>query len=138
MKERRGTLSYLITGKAYDVYNELDYGLLESAYEAALEWELEQAGMKVEHEVMLPIYYKGHRLDKTYRIDLMVNRKVILELKTVDILGPEHRLQLFNYMRLTHTSYGMLINFGPDGVRSEKYLYDENVNTCELIDVIEI
>mgnify|MGYP002624315745 CR=1 FL=1 len=124
----------MITGKAYDVYNELDYGLLESAYEAALEWELQQVGMTVEHEVMLPIYYKGHRLDKTYRIDLMVNRKVIIELKTVDILGYEH----LNYMRLTHTSYGMLINFGPDGVRSEKYLYDGNANTCELIDVIEI
>ena len=136
--ERKGTLSYLITGKAFEVYNELDYGLLESAYEAALEWELQRAGLIVEHEVMLPMYYKGVRLPRDYRIDLMVNKKVILELKTVEQMASEHRLQLFNYMRLTHTLYGMLINFGPDGVRSEKYLYDQATNTCELIDVIEL
>lgn len=135
--EREGSLSYIITGKAYDVYNELDYGLLESAYEAALEWELEQAGLTVEHEVPLPMYYKGHRLSTCYRIDIMVNRKVILELKTVEHLGSEHRLQLFNYMRLTHNRYGMLINFGPHAVRTEKYMYDEESNSCELIDIIE-
>ena len=135
--EREWTLSYIITGKSYDVYNELDYGLLESAYEAALEWELQQEGLTVEHEVPLPMYYKGHRLSNCYRIDMMINRKVILELKTVEHIGSEHRLQLFNYMRLTHTKYGMLINFGPLAVRTEKYIFDESTNTCELINVIE-
>lgn len=110
-----------ITGVAMKVHAKYHGGLLESAYEAALKYLLEQQGYKVERQVELPIYWDDVKLDQKYRMDLVVNDDIILELKAVNFVDKEHRKQLFNYMNLTHVPYGMLINFGPDGLYSEWY-----------------
>ena len=110
-----------ITGVAMTVHTKYHSGLLESAYEAALRYLLEQQGFKVERQVELPIYWDDVKLDQKYRMDLVVNDNIILELKAVKFVDKEHRKQLFNYMNLTHMPYGMLINFGPKGLFSEWY-----------------
>ena len=110
-----------ITGEAMRVHRKYHSGLLESAYEAALKYLLEQKGYKVERQVNLPIYWDDVQLDQTYRMDLVVNDEIILELKAVKFVDKEHRRQLFNYMHLTHTRYGMLINFGGESLFSEWY-----------------
>ena len=131
--EQQKSISFIVTGCAYAVYNEMHYGLMESAYEAALTWELEQKGFHVERQVLLPLYYKGVKLEQTYRIDLLLERRIVIELKTTSQVLPEHRMQLMNYLRLTHLEYGMLINFGPEGVRVERYVFDETHNRVELL-----
>ena len=110
-----------ITGIAMKVHSKYHGGLLESAYEAALKYLLEQQGYKIERQVFLPIFWEDIQLDQTYRMDLVVNDEIIIELKAVNFVDKEHRKQLFNYMNLTHKPYGMLINFGPDGLYSEWY-----------------
>ena len=125
-----------ITGLAMKVYNKYHAGLIESAYEAALKYLLELQGYQVERQVYLPIFWDDVQLDQTYRMDLVVNNKIILELKAVNFADKEHRKQLFNYMNLTHTPFGMLINFGPSGLFSEWYERDENsgkINKVKLI-----
>ena len=110
-----------ITGVAMKVHSKYHSGLLESAYEAALKYLLELQGYKVERQVELPIYWEDVKLDQKYRMDLVVNDNIILELKAVNFVDKEHRKQLFNYMNLMHVPYGMLINFGPKGLFSEWY-----------------
>lgn len=115
-----------ITGEAMRVHRKFRPGLVESAYEAALKYLLEQRGMKVERQVSLPIYWDDVLLDQTYRLDLVVNDNIICELKAVERIGLPHRKQLWNYMNLTHTKYGMLINFGGERLYSEWYQRDEH------------
>ena len=103
-----------ITGIAMKVYNKYRPGLLESAYEAALKYLLEQNGYTVERQKNLPIYWEEVQLDQTYRMDLVINGNIIIELKAVNFVDKNHRRQLWNYMHLTHVQYGMLINYGPD------------------------
>ena len=100
-----------ITGEAMRVHRKYHPGLLESAYEAALKYLLEQKGYTVERQKFLPIFWEDVQLDQDYRMDLVVNGNIILELKAVKHVDTPHRLQLWNYMRLTHQPYGMLINF---------------------------
>lgn len=119
-----------ITGEAMRVHRKYHSGLLESAYEAALKYLLEQKGFKVERQVNLPMYWDDVQLYQTYRMDLVVNDEIILELKAVRFVDKEHRRQLFNYMHLTHTRYGMLINFGGDSLFSE--WYERNPDSCEI------
>ena len=113
-----------ITGEAMRVHRKYHSGLLESAYEAALKYLLELKGYKVERQVYLPMFWDEVCLDQTYRMDLVINGNIILELKAVKFVDKEHRRQLFNYMHLTHTEYGMLINFGGDSLFSEWYRRD--------------
>ena len=108
-----------ITGEAMKVHRKYKPGLLESAYEAALKYLLEQKGYKVERQVYLPVFWDDVQLDQTYRMDLVVNEIIILELKAIPHAGEEHRRQLWNYMNLTHMPYGMLINFGGKHLFSE-------------------
>ena len=108
-----------IIGEAMKIHRKWHSGLLESAYEAALKYLLEQKGFKVERQKFLPIYWDDVKLDQDYRLDLVVNDNIILELKAVNFVDKSHRRQLFNYMHLTHTEYGMLINFGGDSLFSE-------------------
>ena len=110
-----------ITGVAMKVYNKYRPGLLESAYEAAMKYLLELDGHKVERQKFLPIFWDDVQLEQNYRLDLVVDDDIIIELKAVKFADKEHRRQLWNYMNLTHTPYGMLINFGPDGLFSEWY-----------------
>ena len=110
-----------ITGEAMKIHRKWHSGLLESAYEAALKYLLEQKGFKVERQVYLPMFWDDVPLDQTYRMDLVINDNIIVELKAVNFVEKSHRRQLFNYMHLTHTEYGMLINFGGDSLFSEWY-----------------
>lgn len=103
------------------VYNKYHYGLLESAYEAAMVYLLEQDGYHVDRQVFLPIYWDDVKLDQSYRMDLVINNNVIVELKSVQFIGDEHRKQLKNYLNITHIPFGMLINFSPDRIYSEWY-----------------
>ena len=110
-----------ITGVAMKVYNKYHYGLLESAYEAAMKYLLELDGHKVEKQVYLPIYWEDVKLDQTYRMDLVIDDDIIVELKSIKFISDEHRKQLQNYLNITHIPYGMLINFSPDRIYSEWY-----------------
>ena len=113
-----------ITGEAMRVHRKYHGGLLENAYEAALKYLLEQKGYTVEHQVVLPMYWDDVLLDQTYRMDLVINGNIIVELKAINHIDTPHRRQLWNYMNLTHLPYGMLINFSPDGLYSEWYHRD--------------
>ena len=119
-----------ITGAAMKVYNKYRPGLLESAYEAALKYILELEGFQVERQVSLPIYWDDVKLDQTYRMDLVINKNIIVELKAVSFADKNHRHQLWNYMNLTHMPYGMLINFGSERLYSE--WYQRNLRTGEI------
>ncbi len=114
-----------ITGVSMKVHNKYHGGLLESAYEVALKYLLEKQGYAVERQASVPMYWDDVRLEQDYRIDLLVNGNIILELKAIKHIDTEHRHQLWNYMRLTHLPYGMLINFSPTSLYSEWYEYDD-------------
>ena len=125
-----------ITGEAMKVHNKFSSGLLESAYEAALVYLLQQKGYKVERQVYLPIFWDDVQLDQSYRIDVVVNDKIILELKSIAFVDLQQRKQLWNYMHLTHKQYGMLINFGAERLYSEWYERDINsgkINQIRLL-----
>ena len=100
-----------IIGASIDVHLSLGPGLLESAYEACLAYELVQRGLIVEQQKSLPIIYKEVSLDTGYRLDLLVERSVIVELKAVDSLTPLHKAQLLSYLKLSGLKLGLLINF---------------------------
>lgn len=105
-------LTERIIGAFYDVYNELGFGFLESVYHRALVVALRGAGLEVEHEVKLPVYFRGEIVGE-FEADILVERNVILELKAVDALGPAHEAQLLNYLKATAVEVGLLLNFGP-------------------------
>jgi GxxExxY protein len=100
-----------IIGAAIQVHRALGPGLLESAYEACLEYELAQLGLRVERQKPLPVVYRDVRLDCGYRIDLLVEDSVVVEIKSVDQLAPIHNAQLLSYLRLSGHQLGLLINF---------------------------
>ena len=104
-------LSREIIGAAIEVHKILGPGLLESAYETALERELDLRGFSVGRQVGLPVVYKDVNCDVGYRIDLLVENKVILEIKSVDALNNIHLAQLLTYLRLSKLKLGLLINF---------------------------
>ena len=104
-------ISYNIRKAAFTVHSALGPGLLESSYEAAMLYELRSAGFEVQAQVGLPMVYAGQQLDIGYRIDMLVNRKVIVELKSVDSLLDVHKKQLLTYLKLSKCKLGLLINF---------------------------
>ena len=117
-------ISYHIRGAAMEVYNSLGPGLLESVYHKALIRELESRGLNVESEVPVAVYYKGERMDEdALRLDIVVEDKVVLELKSVEALLPIHFKQLRTYLRLYKKELGWLINFGA---------YDFNDGLCAV------
>ena len=97
---------------AFETYNTLKSGYLESVYEAALEYELLQAGFSVSRQVRIPVFYKGVELKKDFYADMVVNDRIILELKAVSTINPAHEKQLVSYMKSTGIKEGMLLNFG--------------------------
>ena len=125
-----------ITGVAMLVHRKYHPGLLESAYEAAMKYVLEQEGYTVERQVFLPIFWENVQLDQTYRMDLVIEGDIIVELKAVTHVDTPHRRQLWNYMNLTHTPYGMLINFGTDSLYSEWYERDEFTGEIDRVRLI--
>ena len=124
---------YQIIGAAMEVHSELNWGLLEPVYNEALHLELLDRGIDNEREKQLPCYYKHHKLEKFYQMDIVVG-DVVVELKSVDELNSAHRAQLFNYLRLTKKPIGLLINFGQSSLQGERYGYDEETNECILLD----
>ena len=123
---------YKIIGSAMKVHDELGWGLLEPIYNEALHLELLDQGIDNEREKHLPCFYKHHKLEKHYQMDLVVG-DVIVELKSVSELTSAHRAQLFNYLRLTKKPIGILINFGQTYLQGERYLYCEDTNECMLL-----
>jgi len=120
-KERLNRITESIIGAAIEVHRALGPGLLESAYEACLTFELMQRGLKVEQQKPLPVVYREVKLDCGYRLDLLVEEAVIVEVKAVDRLAPIHQAQLLSYLRLSGCKVGLLINFNvkvlKDGIR---------------------
>ncbi|MGB9872512.1 MAG: GxxExxY protein, partial [Anaerolineae bacterium] len=109
--DRLDRITEAIIGAAIEVHRALGPGLLESAYEACLAFELAQQGLKVEQQKPLPVIYKEVRLDCGYRLDLLVEGAVIVEIKAVDHLAPIHQAQLLSYLKLSGCKVGLLINF---------------------------
>jgi GxxExxY protein len=108
---RANDASYAVIGAALKVHNALGPGLLESAYDACLFHELKQAGLQFEHEVHLPVVYEGVQLATAFRVDYIVEKCLILELKCVERVLPVHRAQVLSYLKLTALPLGLLINF---------------------------
>ncbi|MCF8460222.1 MAG: GxxExxY protein [Flavobacteriales bacterium] len=107
----RNELTGLIIGAAIEVHRELGPGLLESVYQSCLLMELKELGLGIKTELPLPVIYKGIQLDQGYRIDVLVENEVVVELKTVDRLIDVHTAQILTYMRLGKYPLGLLINF---------------------------
>jgi len=114
-------LSKIVVNAAFQVHNELGPGLLENIYEECLFSELQDAGIEVDKEVVLPVTYKNKKMDLGYRLDIWVEKKLIIELKCVDYFIPIHKAQLLTYLKLTNNRLGLLINFNvpliKDGIK---------------------
>jgi GxxExxY protein len=106
---------YDLMGAAFEVYNELGYGMAEEIYQAALEVELGLRGIRFTAQAELDVFFKGHLLTPKYRPDLLVFGEIVIELKALKELCTEHDAQLFNYMRIARKHVGYLINFGKKG-----------------------
>jgi GxxExxY protein len=111
-------LTGTIIGAAIEVHRNLGPGLLESAYESCLLWELRQKQFKVETQVPVPIRYKGFQLDAGYRIDLLVQDKVIVEMKAVEKIQPIHTAQVLTYLKMTGLKMALILNFNVEKMRS--------------------
>ena len=104
-------LSSKIIGAAIEVHRTLGPGLLESAYEECICYELELRRIKFERQKALPIIYKGKRLDCGYRLDIVIDNKIIVELKSIEKIEPIHKAQLLSYLKLSGQKLGLLLNF---------------------------
>lgn len=109
--QQNDILTEQIIGAAIQVHRELGPGLLESAYEACLCYELSLKGLKIERQKTFPLFYKGIKLDAGYRLDIVVDDQVIVEIKTVSELLPVHEAQLLSYLKQIGGGRGLLINF---------------------------
>jgi len=107
----KNEISGAVVDAAMKVHSALGPGLLESAYSTCLKHELIKRGLKVECEVALPVVYDGIRLDAGYRLDLVVEDTVVVELKAIEALAPIHQAQIISYLKLTGKPIGLLINF---------------------------
>ncbi len=123
-EEESNSLTSKIIGAAIEIHRTLGPGLLESAYEACLNYELGLQKLKVENQKALPLFYKEVRLDCGYRLDLIVENKIVVEVKSVNEITPIHQSQLLSYLKLSSCEIGLLINFNvkflKDGIRRFK------------------
>ena len=120
-------LTEKIIGAAIEIHRSLGPGLLESAYQECLFFELKSKGLKVEKEIALPIVYKDVKLDHGYRIDLLVENLVVIELKTVEYLTDVHTAQILTYLKLGNYPLGLLINFHTTLLKNGLKRYINNV-----------
>jgi GxxExxY protein len=111
METKENILSNQIIGGAIEVHRQLGPGLLESVYEECLSYELNRLGVKFERQKGIPVLYKEINLDCSFRVDLLVDGLVVVELKTVEKILPIHEAQLFTYLRLTGCKLGLMLNF---------------------------
>lgn len=114
-----------IIGCAIEVHKKLGPGLLESAYEECLSYELKSTGLSIQRQVPVPVVYKEIYLDYGYRIDILVENTVILELKSIEAFAPVHEAQILTYMKFAEKTIGLLINFNvlllKDGIKRYKF-----------------
>ena len=110
-------ISYAIRGAIFKVYNNLGPGLLESVYEFALVFELREGGLNVECQRPFPVVYKGNILETGFRLDLIVENKVIIEIKSVEQLADIHHKQLLTYLKVTGVKLGLLVNFNASDLK---------------------
>jgi GxxExxY protein len=124
---------YELMGAAFEVYNELGYGMAEDVYQAALEVELSLREIQFASQAELNVYFKGHLLTPKYRPDLLVYSEIVVELKALKELCSDHEAQLFNYMRIARKKVGYLINFGKKGeLEWKRFIVDDlHVRTKE-------
>jgi len=109
-------ISYIVRKCIFNVYNQLGPGLLESIYHRILIYELEQNGLTVKSEVILPVYYDNKKFDLNFKIDILVEDKVVLELKSIKELEAIHYKQLYSYLKLSNKKLGLLINFNTTNI----------------------
>ena len=112
------SLSHRILGAALTVHRTLGPGLLESAYSRCLSFELEYCGVEFRREVPIPVFYRGHRLDVSFRADFIVEDSILLEVKSVQKVDPIHRAQVLTYLKLTGLRTGLLLNFNSPVLRT--------------------
>ena len=114
-------ITYKIRGAIYNVYNALGPGLLESVYEAALCYELRKQGLSVESQVKLDVVYDDQVLPVDFRLDILVEDTVIVELKSVEEIKPVHHKQLLTYLRIAQKHIGILVNFNTNDINNGIY-----------------
>ena len=114
-------LTYQIRGTIFDVYNNLGPGLLESVYEEAMVFELQQRGLKFERQKEVSINYKGNILNSPLRLDLLVENRIVIELKSVEEMKPVFWKQTLTYLRLLNLHIGILVNFSSDSIKDDIY-----------------
>ena len=111
-------IATVILDAAFKIHRTLGPGLLESVYQATLDFELQKRGLRVVQQVGLPVYYDDIKLELGFRVDLIVADKVIIEIKSVEALAPVHRKQLLTYLRLMNLRLGLLLNFNVELMKS--------------------
>jgi GxxExxY protein len=131
-KKDLNEISQKIIGAAINVHKELGPGLLESAYESCLAFELLESGLAVERQKPLPVVYREVKLDCGYRIDLLVEDEVVVEVKAVDRLEAIHEAQLITYLKLSGRKLGLLINFNVKILRSGIRRLVNNIDDSRL------
>ena len=109
-------ISYLIRGAIFKVYNILGPGLLESVYVAALVYELNKVGLQLKTEVPLPVIYEDQKMEIGFRLDVLVNDQVIIEVKSVEQLAEVHHKVLLTYLKISGKRLGILVNFNTDDI----------------------
>ena len=109
-------ISYAIRGAIFKVFKELGPGLFESVYEAALLYQLKKDGLEVKAQVSIPVLYDEQLLDVGFRLDILVEDKVIIEIKSVENLSKVHHKQILTYLKLTKLKLGILVNFNSDNI----------------------
>ncbi|HEY1045068.1 MAG TPA: GxxExxY protein [Bacteroidia bacterium] len=114
-------ISYAIRGAIFEVYNQVGVGLLESVYKKALKFELINQGLMVQTEVPVPFIYKGHDMNLGFRLDMLVEGKVIVEVKAIKETIPFHHMQVINYLKLSKLKLAILVNFHTDHIEQEIY-----------------
>ncbi len=119
-------ISYEIIGACYEVHSRLGPGMLESTYQKCLLFELNELGYKTESEVFLPVTYKNMHIDHAYKADIIVNQKVIIELKAVEAFSDAHSAQLLTYLKMSNLRLGLLLNFN---VKSMKHGIKRIINS---------
>ena len=111
-------IAKVIVDAAFKIHTKLGPGLLESVYEAVLAYELKQRGLLVVRQQAIPVIYETVQLEEGFRADLIVESKVIVELKSVEVIAPVHKKQVLTYLRLTNLKLGLLINFGAELIKT--------------------
>ena len=112
-------LSYLIRGAIFKIYNRIGAGLFENVYKHILKYELEKLGLEVKTEVPLPVIYDDVKFDIGFRIDILVNNKVIVEIKSIEKLAEVHHKQTLTFLRLTGLKLAILVNFNSHNIAND-------------------